>query len=122
MSSLNNNKSIHIPVLLDPMLAHLNPQKDGIYVVDLADKTKRQRKKKSKTTNTRGVGVDEMSNMTRQLSSLIRANIPLVDSLGACSDQMDNPLLKEVLAWTNGQPFLTQKHCMLHRVFQRFEL
>ena len=73
-------------------------KKDGIFVVDLADKTKRQKKKKNKSSSSKTVGVADMSNMTRQLASLIKANIPLVDALGACSDQMDNPVLKEVLA------------------------
>lgn len=79
--------------------ARVKLKKDGVYVVDLADKTKKQRKKnKSKTSSTSGVNINDMSNMTRQLASLIKANIPLVDALGACSDQMDNPVLKEVLA------------------------
>lgn len=80
--------------------ARVKLKKDGVYVVDLADKTKRQRKKTSKSgsTQNKGVNVNDMSNMTRQLASLIKANIPLVDALGACSDQMDNLLLKEVLA------------------------
>ncbi len=79
--------------------ARVKLKKDGIYVVDLADKTKKQRKKnKSKTSTTSGVNINDMSNMTRQLASLIKANIPLVDALGACSDQMENPVLKEVLA------------------------
>ncbi len=79
--------------------ARIKLKKDGVYVVDLADKTKRQRiKNKNKVGSTKGVSVDDLSNMTRQMASLIKANIPLVDALGACSDQMDNPLLKEVLA------------------------
>ncbi len=79
--------------------ARIKLKKDGIYVIDLSDKTKKQRSKnKSKVNNTSTVNVNDMSNMTRQLASLIKANIPLVDALGACSDQMDNPLLKEVLA------------------------
>ncbi len=78
--------------------ARLKLKKDGIFVVDLIDKTKRQRKKQTKSGSNRGVSVNDLSNMTRQMASLIQANIPLVDALGACSDQMDNPLLKDVLA------------------------
>lgn len=78
--------------------ARIKLKKDGIFVVDLVDKTKRLKKKKSGNPNTKGVGINDMSNMTRQMASLIKANIPLVDALGACSDQMDNLLLKEVLA------------------------
>lgn len=78
--------------------ARVKLKKDGVFVVDLVDKTKRLKKKKSGNPNTKGVNVNDMSNMTRQLASLIKASIPLVDALGACSDQMENPLLKEVLA------------------------
>jgi len=83
--------------------ARMKLKKDGIFVVDLADKTKRQRKKKTKVSNNKSVSVDDMSNMTRQLASLIRANIQIVDALAACSDQMENPLLKEVLAECKNQ-------------------
>lgn len=78
--------------------ARIKLKKDGIFVETLADKTKRMKKKKSGGSNSKGVNVNDLSNMTRQLASLIKANIPLVDALGACSDQMENPLLKEVLA------------------------
>lgn len=78
--------------------ARIKLKKEGVFVQDLADKTKRQKKAKSKNANNKSVGVDDMSNMTRQMASLIKANIPLVDALGALSDQMENPLLKEVLA------------------------
>ena len=78
--------------------ARVKLKKEGVYVVDLVDKTKRLKKKKSGNSNNKGVSVDDLSNMTRQLASLIKASIPLVDALGACSDQMENPLLKEVLA------------------------
>ena len=73
-------------------------KKDGIFVASMADKTKRKKKKKAKTSSTGSVGISDMSNMTRQLASLIKANIPLVDALGACSDQMENPTLKDVLS------------------------
>ena len=78
--------------------ARVKLKRDGVFVVDLADKTKRQKKKKKTTSGGKSVGVNDLSNMTRQLASLIKANIPLVDALGACSDQMDNLTLKEVLA------------------------
>ncbi len=74
-------------------------KKDGIYVMTLNDKMKAQQKKKANTSRSAGrVSVDEISNMTRQLSSLVKANIPLVDCLSAVSDQMENYYLKEVLA------------------------
>ncbi len=79
--------------------ARLKLKKDGVYVMTLADKMKAQQKKKASSGVTSGrVSVDEISNMTRQLSSLVKANIPLVDCLSAVSDQSENPYLKEVLA------------------------
>jgi len=44
------------------------------------------------------VKVQDLANMTRQLSTLVAANIPLVDSLTALVDQVENPLLKETLS------------------------
>ncbi|MBY0316633.1 MAG: type II secretion system inner membrane protein GspF [Bdellovibrionales bacterium] len=80
--------------------ARLKLKKDGIYVLALHDKSKAQQKKKTPAASmTSGkVKIDDISNLTRQLSSLVRAQIPLVDCLGAVSDQMENPYLKEVLA------------------------
>src|SRR5690348_10381833 len=40
----------------------------------------------------------DLANMTRQLSTLVSANIPLVDSLGAMVDQVENPLLKDAMS------------------------
>lgn len=44
------------------------------------------------------VKVQDISNMTRQLSTLISANIPLVDCLTALVDQVENPKLRGVLS------------------------
>jgi len=90
--------------------ARVKLKRDGVFVTDLVDKTKKQRKKKGKNKKTSAVPIADMSNMTRQLASLIKANIPLIDALGACSDQMENPTLKEVLsecknAINEGSPF-----------------
>ncbi len=79
--------------------ARLKLKKDGIYVMTLADKLKAQQKKKTSAGIGSGrVSVDEISNMTRQLASLVKANIPLVDCLTAVSDQSENLYLKDVLA------------------------
>ncbi len=43
------------------------------------------------------VGVREVAMMTRQLASLVRANIPLVEALTAMVDQIENERLKVVL-------------------------
>ena len=78
--------------------ARLKLKKDGLFIIELNDKTKQQKKKRTGFSSNKKIGIEDLSNMTRQLASLIKANIPLVDALQACSDQMENPLLKEVLA------------------------
>lgn len=81
--------------------ARIKLKKDGIFVVDLKDKKKASdalnRKSKGVTSNKK-VGIKEMALMTRQLAVLIRANIPLVDSLAAVSEQVEVPALAEALA------------------------
>ncbi len=79
--------------------AKLRLKKDGIYVVQLRDKQKRKKAKKGRSfSQKRGINVDELSMMTRQLATLIKANIPLVDSLSALAEQIENPVLKEAIS------------------------
>lgn len=44
------------------------------------------------------VKTPELAHMTRQLSTLLNANIPLVDALGALQDQIENPNLKKAIS------------------------
>ncbi|AHI05597.1 general secretion pathway protein F [Bdellovibrio bacteriovorus W] len=74
-------------------------KKDNIFVVDIRDKKKGDSKKaKGAPRSTKNVGVKELSLMTRQLATLIKANIPLVDALTAVSEQVENPTLSEAIA------------------------
>lgn len=73
-------------------------KKDNIFVIDIKDKKKIDPKKKSGPRATKTVGVKDLSLMTRQLATLIKANIPLVDALTAVSEQVENPTLSEALA------------------------
>ncbi|MEN0059310.1 MAG: type II secretion system F family protein, partial [Bdellovibrio sp.] len=73
-------------------------KKDNIYVVDIKDKKKTDSKKRQGPRTTKSVGVKELALMTRQLATLIKANIPLVDALTAVSEQVENPVLSEALA------------------------
>lgn len=80
--------------------ARLKLKKDGVFVTDIKDKSREAAKKvkgKSRGSN-RGVSVSDLSMMTRQLATLIRANIPLVDALNAVSEQIENQFLSEVVA------------------------
>lgn len=73
-------------------------KKDGVFVTDIKDKKKQVAGKKKSTVSTRNVPVEDLSLMTRQLATLVKANIPLVDSLNAVSEQVENDVLKEALA------------------------
>lgn len=78
--------------------ARLKLKKDNIYVIDIRDKKKTDPRKKAGPRSTKTVQVKELALMTRQLATLIKANIPLVDALTAVSEQVENPTLSEALA------------------------
>lgn len=74
-------------------------KKDGVYVVEIHDKQKIEKKgSKKKTSVGRSVGVEDLSMATRQLATLLKANVPLVESLGAISEQVENQTLKEAFS------------------------
>jgi general secretion pathway protein F len=73
-------------------------KKDNVFVVDIRDKKKLDPKKKSGPRSTKNVGIKELSLMTRQLATLVKANIPLVDALTAISEQVEDPILSEAIA------------------------
>ena len=78
--------------------ARLKLKKDGIYVVDIKDKKKTSGVKKNAIRKTGRVPIKDLSLMTRQLATLIKANIPLVDALTAISEQVENPVLSEAIS------------------------
>lgn len=75
-------------------------KKDGIFVVELKDKKKAidASAKKKRGGSQKSVGVKDLSLMTRQLATLIKANIPLVEAIGAVSEQVEHPTLSEAMA------------------------
>ncbi len=80
-------------------MARAKLKKDGIFVVDIRDKQKPEKKGgKKRAVAQRGVSVEDLSTMTRQLATLLKANVPLVESLAAVSEQIENNTLKEALA------------------------
>jgi general secretion pathway protein F len=78
--------------------ARLKLKKDGVYVVEIKDKKRSSGTKKSSVRRTGSVPVKDLSLMTRQLATLIKANIPLVDALTAVSEQVENRVLGEALS------------------------
>lgn len=79
--------------------AKMRLKKQNIYVVQIADKSKKKQRSGKKNKSISGsVGVGDIALMTRQLATLLKANIPLVDSLQAVSEQVENPTLSEILA------------------------
>ncbi len=79
--------------------ARMKLKKDGIYVVELKDKKKKDTSAdKKKSGSGKSVNVRDLSLMTRQLATLIKANIPLVDALTAIAEQVENPTLQEAIS------------------------
>lgn len=75
-------------------------KKDGIFVVEIQDKKKGYEKAGSKKRGSKGksVPIKDLSLMTRQLATLIKANIQLVDALTAVAEQVENPVLSEAIS------------------------
>lgn len=73
-------------------------KKDGVFVTEIKDKKKETAGRKKAAVRTGKVDIKDLSLMTRQMATLFKANIPLVDTLSAVSEQVENPILSESLA------------------------
>ena len=73
-------------------------KKDGIFVTEIKSHTSTKKEAKAKGGLGGRVNIQDMTMMTRQLASLVKANIPLVECLSAVSEQVENPSLKSALA------------------------
>ena len=96
-------KNTHGTIDADSLrVAQSKLKREGIFVIDI--KSKKQRvSNKSKKANRGRASTEDMSLMTRQFATLLKANIPLVETLGAISDQVENPILKEALSEIKNQ-------------------
>jgi general secretion pathway protein F len=78
--------------------ARLKLKKDGIFVTDIKNKQKAASSGGAAKKISGGkVPIRDLAMMIRQLATMLKAKIPLVDSLAAVSDQVENPILKEAL-------------------------
>jgi len=81
--------------------ARLKLKKSGIFLTDIQEQTAKA-KSRGSLQSTRSVGgrvpLNELALMVRQLSSLLKANVPLVESLTALIDQVENDRLRVVLS------------------------
>ncbi len=74
-------------------------KKQGLMVTEIAEKSAAKPSSSTQIPFLSGrVGSQEISLLTRQLASLIKANVPLVEALNALVDQTENERLKVVLA------------------------
>jgi len=73
-------------------------KKEGVYVTEIVDKSKANAAKtRGKKSPGGKISIQDLANLTRQLSTLLKANIPLVDSLIAVAEQMENPALRDTI-------------------------
>lgn len=87
--------------------ARVKLKKQGLSVYEISEKAAIKTKRGGAPSEETGVvagffqpkaSIKDVAQMTRQIASLIKANIPLVDALGAMVDQSEHPLIKVVLA------------------------
>jgi general secretion pathway protein F len=98
--------------------ARLKLKRDGVFITDLTNKQKAQTKKQTqKKAAASSVGVQDLAMMTRQLATLIKANVPLVESLSAVSEQVEHPALKEATAELRNQ---VNEGVQLHKAMRKY--
>lgn len=77
-------------------------KKNGLVLTDIHEKSAAKSNGKNGSTSLGGlfnnVKIAEIALTTRQLASLIKANIPLIEALNALIDQVENEKLKVVLS------------------------
>ena len=80
--------------------ARMKLKQKGIYATSVAEKTAAEALEKKETlsiTIGKKIKDTDIAMMTRQFSTLINASVPIVDTLEALSDQVENERLKMIL-------------------------
>lgn len=75
----------------------------GIMLMGLKEQKSGANKSKGSFSFGDKVSVEELALMTRQLSTLVKAKIQIVEALGALMDQTDSPKLKVILSEIRGK-------------------
>ena len=70
----------------------------GLMLLDITEQKSENINKGFNITIGSGVSVNDLALMTRQLSTLIKARIQIVEALSALQEQMDNPTLRVILS------------------------
>ena len=70
----------------------------GIMLTEISEQTSGSMKKNASFSFGNSVSIDDLSLMTRQLATLLRAKIQVVEAFSALVDQTDNPNLKITLS------------------------
>ena len=86
--------------------ARMKLKKQGLSVYEIGEKVAGGKTSKSGAASASGgggffvgrIGIKDISMMTRQLASLVKANIPLVEALTALTEQIEHPTLKVILS------------------------
>jgi general secretion pathway protein F len=75
-------------------------KKSGYFITQLSEKNAAQKNKSLQTSFSifNRIKITEIALVTRQLASLVKANIPLVDALTALIDQTENEKFKVILS------------------------
>lgn len=97
--------------------ARLKLKREGIFASDIKDKTKKKVRGGTSGGSNAKVSIQDLSQTTRQLATLLKASIPLVDALGAVSEQSENQKMK--LAFSDIRNFVNEGGS-LYKGLQRY--
>ena len=82
-----------------PTEAKARLKKEGLYITEIRESAATEAASVPGNIKfNKGVSVQDLSVMTRQLATLVASNIPLVEALTALTDQVENPKLQKVLS------------------------